>query len=230
MRWYFSKTTRLGLSLLISSSVSVGLFLVGTRTNRTFDLSYLIWNLFLAWIPLGISLWLHKILKHQLWSSWSALAVTFIWVVFLPNSFYMISDYIHIQDVSSTNVLYDSVMFTSFIFNGVILGFLSVYTIHLDLLQRVRKMNAHSVIATVFFLCSFAIYLGRDLRWNTWDVLINPGGVIFDVSDRIIHPLRYPQSYSTTLTFFVLLGSLYLVAWQLARSMRYQKVFDDERK
>lgn len=227
MRWYFSNPTRLGLALLSSSLVSVGLYLFGAISNHASTFSYLVWNLFLAWLPLVFSLWLHKVLKHNLWSAWKALAVTALWLGFLPNSFYMISDFIHIQDVARVDLLYDVVMFSSFIFNGVILGFFSLYNVHLELLQRVKRRTAHVLIAVVLLLCSFAIYLGRDLRWNTWDVLVNPGGVLFDVSDRFLHPVVYSKTYSTTITFFLLLSSLYIVAWQMARAMRYQKAMDD---
>lgn len=228
MRWYFSNTTRLGLALACSSLVSVGLFAAGAISNHSAEFAYLLWNLFLAWLPLVFALWLHKILHRKVWSSWLALVVTVLWLGFLPNSFYMISDFIHIQDVPRVDLLYDVLMFTSFIFNGVILGFLALYNVHLELLQRMKRHTAHSLLATILLVCSFAIYLGRDLRWNTWDVLVNPAGILFDVSDRILHPIMYSQAYTTTITFFVLLGSLYVVAWQAARAMRYQKVMDDE--
>ncbi len=227
MRWYFSNPTRLGLALICSSLVSIGLFFAGALSNHSSEFSYLVWNLFLAWVPLLFALWLHKVLKRNLWSAWKALAVTVLWLGFLPNSFYMISDFVHIQDVARVDLLYDVVMFSSFILNGVILGFLSLYTVHTDLLQRLKRRTAHVLIALVMLLCSFAIYLGRDLRWNTWDVLVNPGGILVDVSDRLIHPVAYSQAYTTTITFFLLIGSLYTVAWQTARAMRYQKAIDD---
>ncbi|MGF7229137.1 MAG: DUF1361 domain-containing protein [Candidatus Saccharibacteria bacterium] len=227
MRWYFSNTTRLGLALACSSLASIGLFAAGAISNHSSEFAYLLWNLFLAWIPLGLALWLHKVLRRKVWSSWEALLVTALWIGFLPNSFYMISDFIHIQDVPRVDLLYDVVMFSSFIFNGVILGFLALYNVHLELLQRMKRRTGHIVLALVLLICCFAIYLGRDLRWNTWDVLVNPAGILIDVSDRILHPVAYSQAYSTTITFFVLLGSLYMVAWQTARAMRYQKVMDD---
>lgn len=227
MRWYLSHTTRLGIALLGLSVVSGGLFLAGAQSNHSMAFAYLLWNLFLAWLPLMAALWLHKILKHHLWSSWPALILSFLWIGFLPNSFYMISDFIHIQDAPRVDLLFDVVMFSSFIFNGVILGFLSLYIIHLNLLQRLSRRWTHITIGFVLFLCSFAIYLGRDLRWNTWDILVNPGGILFDVSDRLIHPITYSQTYTTTGIFFALLGSLYVFAWQLVRAIRYQRTPGD---
>ncbi|HSW74468.1 MAG TPA: DUF1361 domain-containing protein [Candidatus Saccharimonadales bacterium] len=220
MRFYYSARTRLGLALLLASLVSVILFAAGAWRNHSMAFSYLIWNLCLAWLPLGFGLWLERVLRHKVWSSWEALFASGLWLAFLPNSFYMISDFVHIQELQRVDVLYDVVMFSAFIFSGVTLGFLSLYTIHRQLLQRLRWRAAAFGTASVILLCSFAIYLGRDLRWNSWDILVNPGGILFDISDRFLHPTAYPQLFTTTLSFFVLLGSLYVVVWEVARTLR----------
>lgn len=223
MRWRLSNTTRVACALVFSNLVSIALFVVGSITNHSSEFRYLVWNLFLAWIPLLLSMWLLHILKHKLWSSWLAIFVTLLWVGFLPNSFYMISDFIHVQDIPRVDLLYDVVMFCSFIFNGVILGFFSLYVVHHALLARVNYRSAHITIAGVLMLCGFAIYIGRELRWNTWDILVNPGGLLVDISSRLMSPASYPDALATTLTFFVLLGSVYLVVWQTARMLHYQK-------
>jgi len=223
MRFYISVRARLGLALAFSSLASVGLFVVGAISNHSGTFAYLNWNLFLAWVPLVFTLWLEKVLRDNLWSSWRALILTILWLGFLPNTFYMISDFIHVQDVQRVDLLYDVVMFSSFIFNGVILGFVSLFLVHKELLKRLSKRVGTLLVALILLACSFAIYLGRDLRWNTWDVLINPASVLFDVSDPVINPRAHPQTFSTTLSFFVLLGSLYIVAWHIARNLRHQQ-------
>lgn len=223
MRLYWSAQTRVALALVTASLTSIGLFFAGAMRNHSMSFSYLMWNLFLAWLPLIFTVLLERILRRKLWSSWLALAMTALWLIFLPNSFYMISDFIHIQDVRRVDILYDVIMMTSFIVNGVILGYLSVYSIHRQLVARLRPRNANVIIGLVFFLCSFAIYLGRDLRWNSWDVLVNPGGILIDVSDRILNPTAYPLMFTTTIGFTVLLVSFYGVVWQVARALRNQR-------
>lgn len=207
-----------------STLTSVVLFATGALSNHDAEFAYLIWNLFLAWIPLLIVLWLERILHRKLWSSWQALAITLLWVGFLPNSFYMITDYVHLQDVQRVDLLSDVVMFTSFIFNGVVLGLLSLHLVHQELLRRLSKRSSALLIGAVLLLCSFAIYIGRDLRWNTWDILANPSGVLVDVSNRVLSPRAHPQVVSTTLSFFVLLASVYTVSWFVGRNLRQQKV------
>lgn len=203
-----------------SSLVSVGLFLLDAWKNHSYEFSYLIWNLTLAWVSLLATLWLEGVLLRRLWSSWYAMFVTAVWLVFLPNTFYMISDFIHIQTLGQTDVLYGVVMFTSFIINGVMLGFLSLFIVHQELLKRLRSRQAGGLIALVVLICSFAIYIGRELRWNTWDLITNPASVLIDVSDRVLNPREHPQALTTTTSFFVLLMSLYAVFWYSTRLSR----------
>lgn len=218
LRFYLSARARLGVALAASSLASIGLFFVGVWSNGSFEFAYLMWNLMLAWIPLLLALQLERVLHSKLWSSWVALLFTVLWVGFLPNSFYLITDYIHIQEVTPrVDLLYDVVMFSSFIFNGVLLGYISLYLVHWQLVQRVSVRVAASLVGFVLLLSSFAIYIGRELRWNTWDVIANPASLLLDVSDRVLNPREHPQAFTTTVTFFVLLTSIYAVIWTIAR-------------
>lgn len=212
-RFYISARARLGVMLALSSLVSVVLLAAGIWHNNSWQFAFLAWNLFLAWIPLGLSFWLVYVLRSRLWSSWLPLLLTVLWVSFLPNSFYLITDYIHLQEPGRADLLFDVVMFTSFVFNGVILGYLSLYMVHTQLLQRVSGLMARLLIGGVLLASSFAIYIGRELRWNTWDVVVNPASLLFDVSDRVLNPGQHPQAFTTTAIFFILLASTYWVIW-----------------
>jgi len=208
-----SASSQFLLILGAATLVSVGLFAYGAWRNHSLADNYLIWNLALAWLPLVFALRLMSLLKYKLWSSWEALAVSVLWLLFLPNSFYLISDFIHLQDVQQVDVLYDAVMFTSFIYTGVVLGFSSLYLIHRQLSRRLTAATTTIWIAATLIICSSAVYVGRDLRWNSWDVLTNPGGLLFDISDRLQHAAAYPQMLVTVISFFVLLASMYGLAW-----------------
>lgn len=218
-----SSRVRLGAALVCSSLVGVALFLVASLENNSFDYGYLLWNLGLAWIPLVLVLWLQKVLRTHLWSSWLPLIITLLWLSFLPNSFYMLTDYIHLHELERVNPLFDLVMFTSLILNALILGYLSLYLVHQEFVKRLTRQASALLVGGVLLLSSFAIFIGRDLRWNTWDVVLNPASVIFDVSDRLINPGAHPQVFSTTFSFFVLLTSIYVVIWQMMRAARTQK-------
>jgi len=207
-------------ALIGSAAVSLVFFAVGALRNHSFEFSYLVWNLGLAWLPLAFALRLTAVLQRKLWSSWEGLAYSVLWLLFLPNSFYMISDFIHLQDVMRVDLLYDVVMFTSFIYSGVVVGFSSLYLMHLQLQRRLSGRVAAGVMALTLVSASFAIYVGRDLRWNSWDVLTNPGGLLFDLSDRLLHPSAYPTMLVTVLSFSALLGSMYAIVWRASLLVR----------
>lgn len=216
------------LALGFSTLVSIGLFAYGAWRNHSLEFDYLLWNLFLAWLPLLFAVRLVSALQRKLWSSWEVMGLSVLWLVFLPNSFYMISDFLHLQDVRRVDVVYDTIMLTSFIYTGVTLGFSSLYLIHLQLRRRLSRQMAAFWVAFTLFVSSAAIYVGRDLRWNSWDILTNPGGLLFDISDRLLHPASYPQMFVTIISFFVLLMSMYGLLWRGARLLRYAGLVDAE--
>lgn len=208
------------VALGLQSLVAIALFFVGAWRNDSFQYWYIIWNLFLAWLPLLFAYTLSEYLKTRPWVSWQGVLLSALWLGFLPNSFYMLSDFIHLGDVVRVDLVADVIMFAAFATAGLTLGFSSVYLVHRQLIKRLRLGKAHLIIAIVFLLCGFAIYLGRDLRWNTWDILVNPAGILFDVSEPIVDPAANPETFSTTLGFFALLGSIYTVAWHYVKILR----------
>jgi uncharacterized membrane protein len=206
--------------LLLMTAVSGGFFAVGAFENHSREFWYLIWNLFLAWLPLVFVLVLRVVIKYWGWSSWLGIALSLAWLAFLPNSFYMVSDFIHLQDYERVNIVFDAVMFSSFVLTGLLLGYTSLYLVHMELLKRLKKLSAWSWISIVVLISSFAIYLGRDLRMNSWDILTSPSGILFDISDPIANPGAHGLAFTTTLTFFAFLMSLYVVVWQLTHAIK----------
>ncbi len=202
--------------------VCIGMLIFGSFYANSGRYDYLLWNLFLATLPLLFALRLTRVLKTKRWSDWTPIGWSLLWLLFLPNSFYMISDFIHLREISAADILFNSVMFTSIIYLGVLLGFCSLYLVHHQLRRRLSARLSAVWIGVTLLLCSTAIYIGRDLRWNSWDVLVNPFGLLFDVSDRLLRPEDYPHMFVTILSFFALLASLYAVVWTAARALRQQ--------
>lgn len=215
-----SAAARLLFVFGLLSLVSIGFFVVGAIASHSFTYWYLVWNLFLAWLPLVFIALLYKVLRRHPWSGWLGTGLTLLWLIFLPNAFYIVSDFIHLGDIGQLDVLSDAVMFLMFALSGLALGFTSLYMVHRLLLKRLSRSTSHVIVAIVLLLCSFAVYLGRDLRWNSWDALLHPAGVLFDVSDPFFNPSTHHDAFTTTLMFFILLGTLYMVAWQLGRALR----------
>ncbi len=207
-------------ALALTNSVSVllfGLRLLGAENARYW---FMLWNLLLAWIAPLIAWWLTHRLRKTAWRQWGNIVLTILWLGFLPNSFYMVSDLIHVHQTGEVSIIFDAVMFTSFIFNGFIAGYLGTLLVHQQLNYRMRRRYSFSIITGIFALCGYAIYLGRVLRWNTWDALLHPAGLLFDVSDNILRPLEHPQSFVVTLSFTLLITSFYVLVWEFLQTLR----------
>jgi uncharacterized membrane protein len=188
--------------------------------------SYLPWNLFLAWLPLGLTFVLVRFLKTHRWSSWPSLGLTILWLLFLPNSFYLVSDYIHLQDVTAADALYDAVLFSMFVFTGMLLGYASLYGVHLQLRHRLPTRQAALLVALVLFVCSFAMYIGRDLRRNSWDVLSSPGGLLFDISNQFTSVSQVRTMLGTIALFFAFLLGAYYVGIRMMQAARQAEQAD----
>lgn len=204
--------------LILNSLVASILLVIASIYSHNFSFLYFIWNLFLSWVPLLVSVILVYILKNKLWSSWTALILSFVWLIFIPNSFYMISDFIHLVEVPTDYLLYFAIAFTAIIYSASINGYISLYLIHRELKKRLSSKTAWLLVALISLISSYAIYIGRVLRWNSWDILTNPGGVIFDVSDNFLNFNSLKNSIFTTLLFFVLIFSIYIL---IDRGLKY---------
>lgn len=215
--WFAGRYQGLFQALLLSNLISLVLMLMRALNAGTFRYWFLLWNLALAAVPLFFAWRLRLYLKKDVWSAPVSLILTFLWLGFLPNSFYILSDLIHLHSTGEVSLLYDVAMFFSIIFNSYVFGFMSVYIVHVELIKRIKSANANKLIAAVFLLSGFAIYLGRYLRWNTWDLIVSPFGLLFDISERLINPSEYPQSFVTTLVFTALLSSMYCVIWNFVQ-------------
>ncbi len=211
---------RLSVAIGFSCAVSICLLLVRIETSGSMRYSFLFWNLVLAIIPALLAVWLVRRVDEYGWMRLPQILLTIVWLSFLPNSFYLITDFIHLRETYEVSLLFDIVMLLSFVVNGLIFGFFSLYLVHLRLVKRFRPLWSSSIVALILLACSFATYLGRYTRWNSWDIVLRPAGLLFDVSDRFVNPSAHEQTYLTMLLFFTLLTSLYWVIWESTRLLR----------
>lgn len=221
---HVSKGTRHVLYALIGSGAAAfALLLARFVVARNLDFWFLPWNLFLAYIPALFAYWFVRRTEKTRLMQWQNILIAVLWLGFLPNSFYIVSDLIHLRATGDVSILYDAVMVTAFVWSGFLAGYVSLFMMHRVALRQFSARTAHMLVAAVLLLCSFAIYLGRYLRWNTWDIILNPFGLVFDVSERFLNPLEHPQAFSTTVVFFVLLTSVYWSAYQIVAAIKAER-------
>jgi uncharacterized membrane protein len=189
------------------------LYLVRVTATQTWYFIFVPENLALAWLALIIGWILVEQLKKRPWSSWQNIGLSILWLFFLPNAWYVLTDFVHVVPTGEISQLYDIVMMSTLVFAGFTLGFASLYMIHREFLKRRSATWAGWAVAGILLLSSFAIFIGRDLRWSTWDVVTNPTSVILNVSDQVVDPFGHPRGINVTSLFFVLLGTLYLAIY-----------------
>ena len=200
-------------TLGILSALCLGLFvfrLLATGVSRYWFVPE---NLLLAWLALFFGWVLVQQLQSRGWRNWRSLVLTGLWLLFLPNAWYVMTDFIHVFDSGEISYLYDIAMITALTLTGFLLGFASLFMVHRQLLKRLDIFSSALLIGAVILLISFAIYLGRDLRWNTWDILTNPSGLILNITDRLINPFGYPRALNVTAILFVLISTVYFALW-----------------
>src|SRR3569833_2170760 len=199
------------------SLAGVFLFLFRALWTDTSRYSFIPGNLALAWAGLLFGWGFALQLKRRTWSNWQTVLSGVLWLFFLPNTWYTLTDFLHVYPTGEISQLYDIILVSGLVFCGFALGFASLFSVHKQLRVRMGARNAYLLAELALLLSSFAIFLGRVLRWNSWDVLTNPGGLIQNVSDRVIDPFAHPYTLNSTMLFFVFLSACYWVFfWSLA--------------
>lgn len=202
-------------SFVQSSALAIALLAARVFWTHEPQYLFLVWNLFLAWVPYVCAILLMALHRRKAGSF--ALAPLFaLWLAFLPNAPYVVTDFIHLRYRDGAPPWFDAVMLASFAWAGVGIGVAS-----LRICSKVVRDRHGPWIAAAFVLVSgvltgFGIYLGRFVRLNTWDVATHPRTVLERVASPIVHPLTHPHAWVVTLTFAL----FFLAAYGIGRRSR----------
>ncbi|MFN8291323.1 MAG: DUF1361 domain-containing protein [Chitinophagaceae bacterium] len=178
---------------------------------------FLPWNLLLGFIPYFIT---HRMTKKValLENRFSFYGLLGLWLLFIPNSFYIITDLFHLTHIDSAPKWYDLLMVFSFAWNGLLFGILSLRKVEfLVSLHTGRKVSV-LFVAGVMWLCALGIYIGRFLRFNSWDILTNPFSLAADISDMVIHPLKHGYAWGMTVIYGLFMTVFYLTIRKIGES------------
>ncbi len=170
---------------------------------------FLLWNIFLAWIPFAIS---HFFSKFAEATAWKKGLVFFCWLAFFPNALYIVTDLVHLQIESNVPKWFDAVLLFAASIAGLMMAFVSLYRAEHFLLPVKLKSWKPVLTLLILFLGSFGVYLGRFLRWNSWDIISNPFKLFFSIGRRFTAPLEHMQTWTVTFTLTVFFYLLYISA------------------
>ncbi|MGZ5190004.1 MAG: DUF1361 domain-containing protein [Flavisolibacter sp.] len=215
---YYSRKSDASQVLIMSSLFSLAL--MGCRMIYSGEIMFvfLVWNLFLAYLPFALTEWMQDQMKNK--SRLIFFAFVFIWLMFIPNTFYIITDLIHLEVNSSVPVWYDLVLLLSFAWNGVLFGIVSVRQMEKLFELYFNKRFGLFFIIPVMILNAFGVYVGRHLRFNSWDVVTDPFQLIQDVVVLFIHPIQNKVDWSIIVCYSLLLSLFYVTVKRMGRVLR----------
>src|SRR5713101_3216544 len=205
-------------ALFLASVTST--LLVAARVVHTRHLAYsfLVYNLALAWIPLGFALAAQAVSERR---SKAGVALTGIclagWLLFFPNAPYLMTDLMHLRVQHNDLFWLDLVALQAFAWTGLALGFVSLDLVQRVVAGRVGRVASWLFVGAVIGLSAFGVYLGRFRRWNSWDVARDPFGLISDVAGVVLHPFAHAH----VVAFSVVLASFLLTAYVVVVSLAW---------
>lgn len=193
--------------LLVFSGFCTGIVLLRFVSTGQYKYIFLVWNLFLAWVPLLISLFLDHCLKagsrNKVYFGFGLL----IWLLFLPNAPYIITDLKHLKGNTQVPIWYDSILVFSFALAGLLAGLFSLYLSHRIIDRLFNTFIGWISIILSAGLTGFGVYLGRFERWNSWDLFTNPVRLLTDSLQQTTNPtaIKMTLAFTGLLLFFYLL-------------------------
>jgi uncharacterized membrane protein len=196
------------LALTFASGVCALLVIARIAWTGRFHYAFLVWNLFLAWLPLVFALLANDEYRNAPRRTWRFYAYTTAWLLFLPNAPYIFTDLIHLMSQYYGHFWVDLVPILSCALTGLVLSFLSLYLMQCIVARMFGWLMSWLFIATTAALSGFGIYLGRFLRFNSWDVLFQPVKLYQGIGRWAADPAN-----STSFAFPVLFATFLFIAY-----------------
>lgn len=205
-------------ALLAASVLSVGTLVAQIHATHDRGYTFLVWNLFLAWVPLIAAALAFALARRG--AGPLATVLILVWLLFFPNAPYMLTDFIHLHGDGPSPLWYDALMLSSFAWTALMLGFASLYLVHAIIRQRTGTAVGWIVVVCVLGLASIGVYLGRFARFNSWDVVARPHLVLSVIKQEMKSPIHDPRMVAAllVLTAALFVGYLVLYAFAALRS------------
>jgi uncharacterized membrane protein len=193
--------------LIFSLVGNIAMIIARIIYANDFYYSFLLWNLFLAGIPLFIS---HIIIRFKIEKLIVLGGMLYIWLLFLPNAPYIVTDMVHLYQRPPVPFWYDMFLVLLSAVNGLILCFISIGQIENILKKYQKSLNLNIFRVILIIAMSYGVYVGRYLRFNSWDAIISP----IEVGRGMIHSV-----HAGMVGFVITFAFINLVLYSFFRSI-----------
>lgn len=199
-------------ALALASVLSCGLVVVRGLHQPRHPFPFYFWNLFLAWIPLAASLLVYAMAARGERNRLIYAGAGLLWFLFFPNAPYIVTDLVHLHARPPVPYWFDMIMIMAFALTGLFIGYLSLYLMQEVVRAWLGRWMGWTFAMGMLGLSAFGIYLGRFLRWNSWDALREPVDVLVGAV-RLANPWKNPEPLTFSATFFAFSLVCYLIVY-----------------
>jgi uncharacterized membrane protein len=138
-----------------------------------------------------------------------------VWLAFLPNAPYIVTDLIHIRIGNDTRLWLDVLVVVSFALSGLLLFYLSLLDMQQLIKSKFKRIPTQTISIFIIFLCGFGVYLGRFLRYNSWEIINNSQVLISDVFEIMFSPFQNSDAWLFILGF----GGFLVVGYWMVKNL-----------
>lgn len=200
------------LSSLLAFAFYIGRIYISHERTHFF----LMWNLFLAWIPYVCALWIGSLQRAQA-RAWHYALPLLLWLLFFPNATYLVTDFYNLSEFASVPLWYDIGLFSACAWSGLLLAVASLMIVQGLVKQYLGGFVSWLFVLLVVALNGLGIYLGRFMRWNSWDVFTDPIPVLMDALTPFMHPIAHRQTIAAIAMFSAFLLVCYVSVMSFSR-------------
>ena len=166
-------------TVLAANALALAVFVLGPALLRQPPVhEYLLWNLALAWAPyvaaIGVEAYSGMGRRRSMW------ACGVVWLLFLPNAPYLLTDLHHLGDAPAMPWLNLS-LFVAFAWAGLVLGLTSVRIVQRTVEARRGQIAGWTLVLAAAMASGAGIALGRFARLNSWQMITQPGAVASEI-------------------------------------------------
>ncbi len=208
--------------VLLAAASFVCVAMMGMRMwyTHTRHYDFLLWNLVLAWVPLAFAGLAYTVaMRRRRGASYPLIAASAVaWLIFFPNAPYILTDFLHLGSMGDISPgWYDVLMLFWYAWTGLLLGVVSLYLMQEMVASRLGLAASWVFVVLAAGLGSVGIYLGRFLRWNSWDLLRRPGPLTSELYGRVTDPASQPRLLGFTVLFTLLFLFVYVAVTIFAK-------------
>lgn len=200
--------------LAFASIFSLGTLRLRYAFSEDVRYGFLIWNLFLAWIPFIIAYFTYTLSIKRTWLYFLIPFAALVWLAFFPNAPYILTDLEHLKGAGKDiPIWYDVLVMVWFSWTGLLLGIVSLFLMQEIVRREFGRWVGWSFVVMVVCLSSIGIYMGRFLHWNSWDIVLNSKTLALFTIQRAQNPSLQSIIFTLLFASFFLLIYITLYAF-----------------